>query len=114
MTPQYISSSTSSRWKYKKHKKLKLHIQISLRHHSPLPFVGRSSLALLVDDNLVVHAKFALWHSAKVALHHDSARHVSAQNLACAGGRREFRILAHSLIPILLNDSIQADVEPRC
>lgn len=58
--------------------------------HSPLPcFVGRSSLALLVDDNLVVHAEFALRHSAKVALHHHSARHVGAQDLACAGGREE-------------------------
>lgn len=50
---------------------------------SPLPFIRRSSLALLVDDNLVVHAEFALWHSTKVALHHDPARHVGAQDLAC-------------------------------
>lgn len=56
------------------------------RLRSPLPcIVRRSSLSLLVDDNLVVHAEFALGHSAQVALHHHSARHVGTQHLACMG-----------------------------
>lgn len=56
---------------------------------SPLAsIIGCSSFALLVDDNLVIHAKFALGHSTQVALHHHSARHVGAQDLAWtrAGG----------------------------
>lgn len=51
------------------------HIQTFLvESHSPLPSViSSSTLALLVDDNLVVHAEFALGHPAQVALHHYSA-----------------------------------------
>lgn len=75
--------------------------------HSPLPFIRRSSLALLIDDNLVVHAKFALWHSTKVALHHNPARHVGAQDLACAGGKREFINLKLAGTP-----SLQESEEP--
>lgn len=58
-------------------------LSASLFHHSPLPrVVGRSSLALLVDNNLVIHSKFALWHSTQIALHHNTTRHVGTQDLA--------------------------------
>lgn len=42
--------------------------------HPPLPGLVRTSpFALFVDDNLVVHAKFTLRHSAQVAFHHHPA-----------------------------------------
>lgn len=55
---------------------------------APLPdFLGCSGFPLLVDDDLVVHAELALWHSAEVALHHHAARHVRAQHLTCGNTR---------------------------
>lgn len=32
-----------------------------------------SPFALFFNDNLVIHAKLALWHSTQVTLHHHSA-----------------------------------------
>lgn len=69
---------------------------------SPLPcFIGRSTLALLVDNNLVVHAEFALGHPAQVALHHYSARHVSAQDLAWTGRRKELEFMSPKIATFL-------------
>lgn len=62
---------------------------------SPLPcFIRRSTLALLVDNDLVVHAELALGHPAQVALHHYSARHVGAQDLAWTGRRKELEFMS--------------------
>lgn len=43
--------------------------------------VSAASFALLVDDDLVVHAELALGHAAQVALHDHAARHVRTQDL---------------------------------
>lgn len=49
---------------------------------SPLAcIISSAPFALLVDDNLVVHAKLALRHSTQVALHNHTARDMSAQHL---------------------------------
>lgn len=42
---------------------------------------GGATFALLVDDDLVVHAKLALGHATQVALHDHTARHMRTQNL---------------------------------
>lgn len=51
--------------------------------HQVLPFPRfiRSPFALFFNDNLVIHAKLALWHSTQIALHHHSARDMGTQNL---------------------------------
>lgn len=41
------------------------HISILVSSNSPFArVICRATFALLVDDNLVVHAELALWHSA--------------------------------------------------
>lgn len=51
------------------------------QHLLPFPRFIRSPFALFFNDDLVIHAKLALWHSTQITLHHHSARDVGTQNL---------------------------------
>lgn len=51
------------------------------KHLLPFPRFIRSPFALFFNDNLVIHAKLALWHSTQITLHHHSARDMGTQNL---------------------------------
>lgn len=54
--------------------------------YSPLScLISDPAFTSLINYNFVVHAKFALWHSAQVALHYHTAGHVGAQDLTWMG-----------------------------
>lgn len=65
----------------------------------PFPRFIRSPFALFFNDNLVIHAKLALWHSTQITLHHHSARHMGTQNLTWSGEEHSSECLSTQLLP---------------
>lgn len=65
----------------------------------PFPRFIRSPFALFFNDNLVIHAKLALWHSTQITLHHHSARHMGTQNLTWSGEEHSSECLSAQLLP---------------
>lgn len=65
----------------------------------PFPRFICSPFALFFNDNLVIHAKLALWHSTQITLHHHSARHMGTQNLTWIGKEHSWEYLSTQQLP---------------